>query len=190
MLALIRKSAIIMTHLHPDVVKIDRSVIQNPDTETAARVIAAVRREADATGATILAEGVETPADLATARRIGATLAQGYRFGRPTGLPDLSHHGKAADCVREDAVGRAHGGRPRCRPSRIATAAVRLTVPAIARTFQKPGRPATTCTSVPGLSDTSVPPPHRRLSMSGTGFVTPIPVPNHASSGPDDRRSG
>jgi hypothetical protein len=46
-----------------------------------------VNAETERTGATILAEGIETEAHLATARAMGARLAQGWHFGRPGDLP-------------------------------------------------------------------------------------------------------
>ena len=45
------------------------------------------RAYAEQTGATILAEGVETEQHLLAARSLGATLAQGWYFGRPGPLP-------------------------------------------------------------------------------------------------------
>jgi EAL domain-containing protein (putative c-di-GMP-specific phosphodiesterase class I) len=74
--------------LAPDVIKLDRSITQS-STATWARtyVINGVRAEAQATGAAILCEGIETPEHLETARSLGATLGQGWLFGRPEPLP-------------------------------------------------------------------------------------------------------
>jgi EAL domain-containing protein (putative c-di-GMP-specific phosphodiesterase class I) len=73
--------------IRPDVVKFDKNIVQDPESATARDVIRWSQRYADATGAVLLAEGVETDRHLATARRIGATYAQGYLFGRPSRLP-------------------------------------------------------------------------------------------------------
>ena len=43
----------------------------------------AVNAHAERTGAVVLAEGIETAEHLATARALGATLGQGWFFGRP-----------------------------------------------------------------------------------------------------------
>jgi hypothetical protein len=51
--------------------------------------------EAERTGATILAEGVETASDVAFARSAGATLAQGHYLGPPAPLPPSSRAGPA-----------------------------------------------------------------------------------------------
>ena len=47
----------------------------------------AVAAEAERSGALLLAEGIETEEHLARARAVGATLGQGWLFGRPGPLP-------------------------------------------------------------------------------------------------------
>ena len=74
--------------VNPDVIKLDLSLIQgSPDVEIA-RSVNGVLAEVERTGAIILAEGIETRrhADMAVA--LGATLGQGFRFGRPRPLAD------------------------------------------------------------------------------------------------------
>ncbi len=80
-------SQAMMSLIRPDVLKLDLSVIQNPDTPPAVSAIRAVQVEAIRTGAVILAEGIETSRHLAFARSIGATLGQGWLLGRPGPLP-------------------------------------------------------------------------------------------------------
>jgi EAL domain-containing protein (putative c-di-GMP-specific phosphodiesterase class I) len=80
-------SQAMMPLLRPDVIKLDQTIIADPYTEHAQAVIAAVHAEAGRDGAVILAEGIETPAHLAAARSIGATLGQGFLLGRPAPLP-------------------------------------------------------------------------------------------------------
>lgn len=72
--------------LRPEVVKLDLDVVQRPGPE-ADRLVAAVRAYADATGALVVAEGIETPAHLERARAFGADIGQGWHFGRPGALP-------------------------------------------------------------------------------------------------------
>jgi EAL domain-containing protein (putative c-di-GMP-specific phosphodiesterase class I) len=82
------RSLALMPFLSPDVIKLDMSLIQERrPSRTTARVLNAVAAEAERSGATLLAEGVETDAHLARARAVGATLAQGWYFGRPGELP-------------------------------------------------------------------------------------------------------
>ncbi|HEY1486416.1 MAG TPA: EAL domain-containing protein, partial [Micromonosporaceae bacterium] len=76
-----------MSLVRPDVIKIDHSVIQHPESDNAVAVIDAVHTEAIRTGAVIVANGIETPAHLRTAIAMGATLGQGWLFGQPGPLP-------------------------------------------------------------------------------------------------------
>ncbi len=69
--------------LEPEVIKLDMSLVRNPDAPTTRSVAAVVRAEAVRTGAVIVAEGVETEDDLAAARDLGAHWGQGWLFGRP-----------------------------------------------------------------------------------------------------------
>lgn len=71
----------------PDIIKLDRTLVQSDPDLAQARVIAAVCAHAEFTGATILAEGIENEEHLARARALGATLGQGWLFGRPAPLP-------------------------------------------------------------------------------------------------------
>jgi EAL domain-containing protein (putative c-di-GMP-specific phosphodiesterase class I) len=80
-------SEAMMPLLRPDVIKLDRSVVQEPTSPAAIAVADVVRAEANRTGALILAEGIETDAHLDAARALGATLGQGWLLGRPDALP-------------------------------------------------------------------------------------------------------
>ena len=82
------RSLALMPFLAPDVIKLDMSLIQaRGATPAAARVLNAVAAEAERSGAVLLAEGIETEEHLARARALGATLGQGWLFGRPGPLP-------------------------------------------------------------------------------------------------------
>ncbi|WP_370325578.1 EAL domain-containing protein [Euzebya sp.] len=81
-------SLALMPFVNPDVIKLDfvyvrKEVLDDDDL----RMISAVREHADRTGATILAEGIETAAHVERARELGASLGQGWYFGRPSALP-------------------------------------------------------------------------------------------------------
>ncbi|GIJ45442.1 hypothetical protein Val02_23280 [Virgisporangium aliadipatigenens] len=80
-------SLALMPFVHPDVVKLDMGLLHRPDEPHTARVVAAVAAYAEASGAVVLAEGIETAAHLAVARTMGATVGQGWYFGRPAPLP-------------------------------------------------------------------------------------------------------
>jgi hypothetical protein len=77
-----------MALLCPDVVKLDMALVQGRPSAHTAAVMHAVNSYAERTGALVLAEGIETEQHLVTARSLGATLGQGWYFGRPTSAPD------------------------------------------------------------------------------------------------------
>ncbi|GIF64814.1 hypothetical protein Ais01nite_28490 [Asanoa ishikariensis] len=81
-----------MPLVNPDIIKIDRSVVQaHSSTWAVSHVVNAVLHEAARSGAQILAEGIEDEGNLEVARSLGATLAQGYLFGRPGPLPAVAN---------------------------------------------------------------------------------------------------
>jgi EAL domain-containing protein (putative c-di-GMP-specific phosphodiesterase class I) len=80
-------SLALMPFVHPDVVKLDMQMLRAPGDPHTARVVAAVAAYAEASGAVVLAEGIETEEHLAIARTMGATVGQGWYFGRPGPLP-------------------------------------------------------------------------------------------------------
>ncbi|TFV86106.1 EAL domain-containing protein [Blastococcus sp. CT_GayMR16] len=69
--------------LAPDVIKLDLRLVQERPGPAIAEIMNAVNAHAERTGAVVLAEGIETAEHLATARALGATLGQGWLFGRP-----------------------------------------------------------------------------------------------------------
>ncbi|KQQ03380.1 hypothetical protein ASG06_07580 [Rathayibacter sp. Leaf185] len=67
----------------PDVIKLDMGLIrQRPDVH-AARIMTAVADYAGRNETVVLAEGIETERHELTARALGATLGQGWHYGRP-----------------------------------------------------------------------------------------------------------
>jgi EAL domain-containing protein (putative c-di-GMP-specific phosphodiesterase class I) len=74
----------LMTTLRPDVVKLDKDLVQQLPNDNARIVLQAITDLAHKLGAVVVAEGVETEqlADEVTA--IGVDLGQGWLFGRPT----------------------------------------------------------------------------------------------------------
>jgi EAL domain-containing protein (putative c-di-GMP-specific phosphodiesterase class I) len=77
-----RAGLALLPFVRPDVVKLGRRLVaEEPDEETE-RVGRAVRAYAKWAGATVVAEGLSTPAHVERARVLGATLGQGWLFGR------------------------------------------------------------------------------------------------------------
>jgi EAL domain-containing protein (putative c-di-GMP-specific phosphodiesterase class I) len=83
-------SLAVMPFVHPEVVKLDMGMLRAPGDPETARVVAAVAAYAEASGAVVLAEGIETAEHLAIARTMGATVGQGWYFGRPAPLDPAS----------------------------------------------------------------------------------------------------
>ncbi|GGW68214.1 GGDEF domain-containing protein [Alishewanella tabrizica] len=72
------------SELEPDIVKIDRYFISDVHRDpTKKAFVQNIIRLAKATGALIVAEGIETQEELMMCRELGADLAQGYLLGRP-----------------------------------------------------------------------------------------------------------
>jgi EAL domain-containing protein (putative c-di-GMP-specific phosphodiesterase class I) len=81
----------LLVALEPDVIKVDLKIIRDIDKLPANQaVFQALAGIAAQTGALLLAEGVETAAELDWCRAHGASLAQGYFWGPPVALPDPS----------------------------------------------------------------------------------------------------
>ena len=72
-----------MPLLRPDVVKLDLRLVQGRPGPEIAEIMNAVNAHAEATGAVLLAEGIEDGRHLTMASALGASLGQGWLFGRP-----------------------------------------------------------------------------------------------------------
>ena len=71
--------------IKPDIIKVDRNIIENIDTDTMKQSIyRALRTICIENGIKLLAEGVETPYELEKVKEIGVDYAQGYYFARPS----------------------------------------------------------------------------------------------------------
>jgi diguanylate cyclase (GGDEF)-like protein len=86
-----------LQQLRPDIIKIDRSMLvraaQGLDRD--AEVLAWAVSIGRTLGALVVVEGVETDAEADIVRRVGADLAQGYLFGRPSPLRSWTSAGAA-----------------------------------------------------------------------------------------------
>jgi EAL domain-containing protein (putative c-di-GMP-specific phosphodiesterase class I) len=75
-------SLALLPFIRPDVVKLDGRLVAEEPNEEIERMGRAVRAYAKWAGAAVVAEGLETPAHIDRARALGATMGQGYLFGR------------------------------------------------------------------------------------------------------------
>jgi EAL domain-containing protein (putative c-di-GMP-specific phosphodiesterase class I) len=70
--------------LSPEIIKLDRGLARGIDADPVRRALAAALVDfAHQTGAQVVAEGLETDAELATVRELGIHLGQGYLLGKP-----------------------------------------------------------------------------------------------------------
>ncbi len=78
----------LLSQLRFDIVKIDLSLVQGGTRhDQSLEVVRTLRDLADRWGALVVAEGIETPAQLEVVRALGIGAGQGYLLGRPTEQP-------------------------------------------------------------------------------------------------------
>ena len=74
----------LLADLHPDMLKLDMALIRGIDGSAARQtIVAGVVRIAEALSVRVIAEGIETEAELLALRETGVHLCQGYLLGRP-----------------------------------------------------------------------------------------------------------
>jgi EAL domain-containing protein (putative c-di-GMP-specific phosphodiesterase class I) len=81
-----------LQNLPVDLLKIDRSFLDNVEVVSRAAVIQAITSLAHSLGLRVVAEGIETESQLDAIRRIGVDLAQGYLFGKPMSVEDARRY--------------------------------------------------------------------------------------------------
>ena len=84
-----RDSLALLPLVAPDAIKLDLRAarLAGPAAPDLSDVATAVWAEQERTGAALVAEGIETEEQLEQARGVGATLGQGWLWGRPGALP-------------------------------------------------------------------------------------------------------
>lgn len=82
-------SLALLPFVAPDIIKLDLRLVQGQPSAHIAEVVGAVNAEAERTGATVLAEGVEDQQHLFAAKALGATLGQGWLWGKAEPLPSV-----------------------------------------------------------------------------------------------------
>ncbi len=95
-------SLALLPFLDPEVIKLDLSLVHSHPRVEIAAIAHAVSAESERTGALVLAEGIENQGHLDRARALGATLGQGWLFGRPAGLdPSIANPLKGGFPLRD-----------------------------------------------------------------------------------------
>ena len=97
----------LLSQLRFDIVKIDMSLVQGGAANAGSLEVVRVLHDlADRWGALVVAEGIETPAQLDVVRSLGIGAGQGYLLGRPTDRPsseplDLERLSQSTDWLLE-----------------------------------------------------------------------------------------
>lgn len=90
----------LLADFQPDIVKIDMGLVRDIDADSARRtIVAGIVGMCRMLGARIIAEGVETAAEVRTLRDLGIELMQGYLFAKPAfeALPPIDLSAISAD---------------------------------------------------------------------------------------------
>ncbi|UDY37592.1 sensor domain-containing phosphodiesterase [Dermatobacter hominis] len=75
--------------IRPDVIKLDMGLIHGRPDRDLGRTMAAVMAESERRGTVVLAEGIESDEHVERAISLGASLGQGFHFGRPADAQEL-----------------------------------------------------------------------------------------------------
>jgi EAL domain-containing protein (putative c-di-GMP-specific phosphodiesterase class I) len=79
-----------LVELSPDLLKFDRSLVADVDSDKhKSGLIGRLTSFADEVGMEVVAEGIETEAELETLRALGVGTGQGFLLGRPGPIPPL-----------------------------------------------------------------------------------------------------
>ena len=101
--------------LRPDIIKLDRYLIVGAGEDPVRRSLTTALVEfSTSVGATVLAEGIESEAELVSLRELGVSLGQGYYLGMPAPLPGRAHgcpHQHADERLASTAVPGQRSGR-------------------------------------------------------------------------------
>ena len=108
--------------LRPDVVKLDMGLIAPRLTRGQRAVLRAVEAYVATSGASVVAEGIETEADLTRAHSLGADWGQGWLLGRPAPLAPAERAGPVGKPPRV-AARPGVDARVRADPYRLLAAA-------------------------------------------------------------------
>jgi EAL domain-containing protein (putative c-di-GMP-specific phosphodiesterase class I) len=88
-------SLVLLPFVAPDVIKLDISLVQRWPNVEQASIYTTVAAYVERTGATVLAEGIESETHLEQALALGATVGQGWFFSHPGPLGEISAPGHA-----------------------------------------------------------------------------------------------
>ncbi|KVT73432.1 diguanylate cyclase [Burkholderia ubonensis] len=120
--------------LHPDVVKIDRFFIHDIALDPLKfEAVRAMQHFAHASGAKLIAEGIEHERDLIVVRDLGICCVQGFLLGRPHAQPERVVAPAARDAIRAPHIAVFPDASRAARPSGTVAAKMLVAAPALPR---------------------------------------------------------
>ncbi|WP_033356337.1 EAL domain-containing protein, partial [Burkholderia ubonensis] len=120
--------------LHPDVVKIDRFFIHDIALDPLKfEAVRAMQHFAHASGAKLIAEGIEHERDLIVVRDMGICCVQGFLLGRPHARPERVVAPAARDAIRAPHIAVFPDASRTARPSGTVAAKMLVAAPALPR---------------------------------------------------------
>ncbi|KAB0631297.1 EAL domain-containing protein [Burkholderia latens] len=120
--------------LHPDVVKIDRFFIHDIARDPLKfEAVRAMQHFAHASGAQLIAEGIENECDLIVVRDMGICCVQGFLLGRPNAQPSPLVAPAARDAIRTPHIAVFPGATRTARPAGTIAAKMLVPAPALPR---------------------------------------------------------
>ncbi len=97
------------SEIRPDYVKIDKHFIQNIHLDPVKlQFVRSIQEIANKSGARVIAEGIELPAELMAVRDLGIAYGQGYHIARPHAAPLRQVSEEFARSLARSDQGRAH----------------------------------------------------------------------------------
>ena len=89
--------------LHPDFIKLDMTLTRDVHVDATRRaLVVALVAFGSQIGARVVAEGVETPEQLATLLEAGVHFGQGFYLARPQALPDDANSWSSGELILAD----------------------------------------------------------------------------------------
>ncbi len=93
------------SELGPDYVKIDRHFVQSINQDPIKlQFVRSIQQLAENCGAQVIAEGIETQAELMIIKDLGIMFGQGYHIARPNGIPAVSVSPEVSDALRQPGI--------------------------------------------------------------------------------------
>jgi diguanylate cyclase (GGDEF)-like protein len=93
------------SELQPEYIKIDMHFVQGVDRDPIKlQFLKSIQSIAESCGTRVIAEGVETEAELRVVRDIGIALGQGYFIARPNPTPSLSASGDTSRIINSSNI--------------------------------------------------------------------------------------